>query len=229
MLAGISVNQNLCEGKIAMSAYSDLYLSDAMRNLGGMLDYAVNDCSISMRTFLEMFILSGKAELFECGNPSLISGMSGEELAIFVIQKSGLTCEMPPSVFRPERSAEYWCGWILAYLQWETGWPFRWICNGCPAEDLLSLYPVLHETSEQKAASVLRGRIERSQRQTQLQRLRSYANLTQSALAKKADVSLRSIQMYEQQRKDINKAQAVTLQRLANALGCRERDLMEYR
>ena len=89
-----------------MSAYSDLYLSDAMRNLGGMLDYAVNDCSISMRTFLEMFILSGKAELFECGNPSLISGMSGEELAIFVIQKSGLTCEMPPSVFRPERSAE---------------------------------------------------------------------------------------------------------------------------
>ena len=94
MLAGISVNQNLCEGKIAMSAYSDLYLSDAMRNLGGMLDYAVNDCSISMRTFLEMFILSGKAELFECGNPSLISGMSGEELAIFVIQKSGLTCEI---------------------------------------------------------------------------------------------------------------------------------------
>ena len=169
-----------------MSAYSDLYLSDAMRNLGGMLDFAVNDCSISMGTFLEMFILSGKAELFECGNPSLIAGMSGEELAIFVIQKSGLTYEIPASIFRPERSAEYWCGWILAYLQWETGWPFRWICNGCPAEDLRSLYPVLHETSEQKAASVLRGRIERNQRQTQLQRL-------------------------------------------ANALGCRERDLMEYR
>ena len=36
-----------------MSAYSDLYLSDAMRNLGGMLDFAVNDCSISMGTFLE--------------------------------------------------------------------------------------------------------------------------------------------------------------------------------
>ena len=165
-----------------MSAYNELYLSDAMRNLGGMLDYAVNDCSISMGTFLEMFILSGKAEQFEYGNPSLIAGMSGEELAIFVIQKSGLTCEIPSSVFRPERSAEYWCGWILAYLQWETGWPFRWICNGCPAEDLLSLYPVLHETSEQKAASVLRGRIERNQRQTQLQRLLSYANLTQSEL-----------------------------------------------
>ena len=43
MLADISVNQNLCEGKIAMSAYSDLYLSDTMRNLGGMLEYAVND------------------------------------------------------------------------------------------------------------------------------------------------------------------------------------------
>ena len=219
--------QNLCEEKIAMSAYSDLYLSDAMRNLGGMLDYAVNDCSISMRTFLEMFILSGKAELFECGNPSLISGMSGEELAIFVIQKSGLTCEIPPSVFRPERSAEYWCGWILAYLQWETAWSFRWICSSCPAEEILALYPILHEASEQKASSVLRNRIENARKQTQLQRMRLYAGMTQAALAQKAEVSLRSVQMYEQRRKDINKAQAETLFRLAAVLGCREKDLLE--
>lgn len=212
-----------------MRAYSELYLSDAMKNLGGMLDFAVNDCGFSADEILNMFIISGKADQFGTGNPLLVAGMSGEELAISIIRESGLTREIPPSSLRAEKTREYWCGWILAYFQWETAWSFRWICSSCPAEDLLALYPVLHEASEQKAASVLRSRIENARRQTQLQRLRLNAGMTQAALARKAEVSLRSIQMYEQQRKDINKAQAETLFRLANVLGCREKDLLENR
>jgi transcriptional regulator with XRE-family HTH domain len=57
--------------------------------------------------------------------------------------------------------------------------------------------------------------------------MRLYAGMTQAALAQKAEVSLRSVQMYEQRRKDINKAQAETLFRLAAVLGCREKDLLE--
>lgn len=212
-----------------MRAYSELYLSDAMKNLGGMLDYAVNDCGFATGEILEMFIISGKADLFGNGSPALIAGMSGEELAICVIRESGLTRELPPSALRLTRTKEYWCGWTLAYLQWETGWSFRRICSSCPADDLLALYPLLHEASEQKAASVLRSRIGDVRKQTQLQRMRSYAGMTQAALAQKAEVSLRSIQMYEQRRKDINRAQAETLFRLADTLGCGERDLVECR
>ena len=40
-------------------------------------------------------------------------------------------------------------------------------------------------------------------------------------------VSLRSIQMYEQRNKDINKAQAESLYCLAKALGCTMEDLLE--
>ena len=40
-------------------------------------------------------------------------------------------------------------------------------------------------------------------------------------------VSLRSIQMYEQRNKDINKAQSESLYRLAKALGCTMEDLLE--
>lgn len=210
-----------------MRAYSELYVSDAMKNLGGMLDYAVNDCGFAAGEILDIFIISGRADLFGSGDPHLVAGMSGEELAISVIQESGLTREIPPSTFRAERTREYWSGWILAYLQWETGWPFRWICSNLAADDLLALYPVLHEVSEQKAASVLRSRLAETRKQTQLQRMRIYAGMTQAALARKAEVSLRSIQMYEQKRKDINRAQAETLFRLANALGCGEKDLLE--
>ena len=201
-----------------MKSYNELYLSDGMKNLGGMLDYAVNDCGFAADEILNMFIISGKADLFGTGDPALVTGMSGEELAVSLIRESGLIREIPPSSFRAERTKEYWCGWILAYLQWETAWSFRWICSSCPAEEILALYPILHEASEQKASSVLRNRIENA---------RLSAREVLQPLAQKAEVSLRSVQMYEQRRKDINKAQAETLFRLAAVLGCREKDLLE--
>ena len=40
-------------------------------------------------------------------------------------------------------------------------------------------------------------------------------------------VNLRSIQMYEQRNKDINKASADTIYRIANTLGCTMEDLIE--
>ena len=46
-------------------------------------------------------------------------------------------------------------------------------------------------------------------------------------LARRSGVSLRSIQMYEQRNKDINKASAETLYRLARVFGCRMEDLLE--
>ena len=50
-----------------MNAYDQCYLDDAMKNLGGMLDYAVNDCGFAAGEILEMFIISGKAEVLPSG------------------------------------------------------------------------------------------------------------------------------------------------------------------
>jgi len=58
-------------------------------------------------------------------------------------------------------------------------------------------------------------------------RLRDAADLSQSQLAGESGVSLRSIQMYEQRNKDINKAQALTLAKIARVLGCAVEDLLE--
>ena len=63
---------------------------------------------------------------------------------------------------------------------------------------------------------------------TRLQRFRKYAELTQLALSEKSGVSLRSIQMYEQRKKDINKAQVNTLISLSKTLGCSVEDLFEW-
>lgn len=60
-----------------------------------------------------------------------------------------------------------------------------------------------------------------------LQEKRKSAGLSQSQLAKKAGVKKRAIQCYEIGERDINKANATTLKRLADTLGCRMDELLE--
>ena len=69
-----------------MRAYNEMYLYHAARNFGDMLDYAVNDCKIEGGHFLNIFIVSGFAAQFERGNPRVIAGMSGIELAMNAIE-----------------------------------------------------------------------------------------------------------------------------------------------
>ena len=60
-----------------------------------------------------------------------------------------------------------------------------------------------------------------------LKQKRKDANMTQAELAKESGVNIRMIQHYEQGFKDINKAEALTVLKLADALGCEVRDILE--
>jgi transcriptional regulator with XRE-family HTH domain len=62
---------------------------------------------------------------------------------------------------------------------------------------------------------------------TNLQEYRKKSGLSQSKLAKQAGVNLRTLQDYEQGRKNINLAAAITVQKLAEALGCASWELLE--
>ena len=62
---------------------------------------------------------------------------------------------------------------------------------------------------------------------TNLKRIRLSYGCTQNELAERSGVSLRSIQMYEQRNKDINKASVDTVYRLSKVLGCTIEDLIE--
>lgn len=60
-----------------------------------------------------------------------------------------------------------------------------------------------------------------------LKKIREDKNITQNQLAEASGVNLRILQYYEQGYKDINKAQAVTLHKIAQALECKVEDLLE--
>jgi DNA-binding transcriptional regulator YiaG len=62
---------------------------------------------------------------------------------------------------------------------------------------------------------------------TNLKRIRETSGISQSKLAEESGVSVRMIQHYEQGVKDLNRAQAITVYRLAQALDCKVEDLLE--
>lgn len=62
---------------------------------------------------------------------------------------------------------------------------------------------------------------------SKLKEIREQAGLSQSGLSAASKVSVRMIQYYEQGSKDINKAAAITVKQLADALGCKMEELIE--
>lgn len=60
-----------------------------------------------------------------------------------------------------------------------------------------------------------------------LKKVRTEKGLSQAELAEKSGVNYRMIQKYEYGEKDLNKAKAETVCKLAKALGCRMEDLVD--
>ena len=60
-----------------------------------------------------------------------------------------------------------------------------------------------------------------------LKEIRKSKNMTQSKLSEISGVNTRMIQYYEQGKNDINKAEALTVYKLAQALECKIEDLLE--
>lgn len=60
-----------------------------------------------------------------------------------------------------------------------------------------------------------------------IKEIRTQQGLSQSLLSKEANVSLKTLQAYEQGDRDIKKAQAETVYKLAKALNCKMEELID--
>lgn len=208
-------------------AYQEIYLSNAQSALGDAFDYAVNTCNIAGQDFAKLFIASSVSKRMENGEPAFLSGKSGIEIVIEVLAETmGKDLHAEPHEHFG-RSKEYWCGWAVAYYQWYSGRKYSDIFKVVPFEDLQQMYYTLHEADITKFVDIIDARMREYFPETNLKRIRAAYGCTQAELSKRSGVSLRSIQMYEQRNKDINKASADTLYRIAKVLGCTMEDLIE--
>ena len=214
---------------MTMNAYSELYLDDAMQNLGDMVDYAVCDLGFEPDEFFGWFISSGISSRFEKGNPKYVGGMSGYELAEAVLRETNVSYEKKEPSYSDFKGREYWAGWILAYYQWITNQRFEDIVkDGLTLSTVFSMY-ILHEADVSKFVEAANEVIARNKenRKSKLSEVRKARGFTQQQLSDASGVSLRMIQLYEQRQNDINKAQVNIVLNLAKALGCEIEDIME--
>ena len=195
-------------------AYDKSYLSAAQKNLARMLDYLVNDLHYPLETAWQWFVTSELSARFEQGDCS-------------VLEQAGEVVPMQKPSYAYDRSPEYWTGWALAYYQWLTSLRFAEIEQAVSITKVRLLYTPYHEMDVRQFADKMNELYRAAKPETNLKAMRTLAGLSQSELAGQADVPVRTIQQYEQRQKNINKAQAETLLRLARALNCNVEDLME--
>lgn len=208
-------------------AYQEIYLSKAQSVIGDAFDYAVNTCAILGTDFVKLFIASSVSKRMENGEPAYLAGKSGIEIVREIVSETkGQELQIEPQEHFG-RSKEYWIGWAIAYYQWYSGRKYSDIFKVLSFEDLQKMYYTLHEADITKFVDIVDSKIKEYFSETNLKRIRTAYGFTQAELAERSGVSLRSIQMYEQRNKNINKASADTMYSLAKALGCTMEDLIE--
>lgn len=209
------------------SAYPETWLSSSRAVLGEAFDHAVNVCGLAGSDFAALFCASSLSERMENGEAALLLGKSGIELvADVLLETTGRSPDVEPRESLG-RSAEYWVGWAVAQYQWCSGRRYAEIFVALPFDELREMYNPLHEAGVDKFVDVADARVRETFPETNLKRLRSAYGCSQVELSRRSGVGLRSIQMYEQRNKDINKASAETVFALARTIGCRMEDLLE--
>lgn len=199
-----------------------------MSVIGDAFDYAVNDCGIAGCDFAKIFAASSICKRLEKGEVSYLIGKSGIEISVdSILEVTGKELNIAPSDMH-ERTAAYWCGYSICYYQWWSARKYADIFRAVSFDEIMSLYSTLHEASIEKFAGVIDEKIHLAYPHTNLKRMRTTYGCSQRELAEMSGVNIRSIQMYEQRHKDINKAQAESVYRLAKVLGCAMEDLLEY-
>ncbi len=207
--------------------YDKIYLDQARVSLGRMFDFAVYDLKQDLTSFVDMFITSGVAELFEIGDIKTVAGSSGVELAYEILERTFGNFEHIEPRFTIERSREYWAGWSLAYYQWYSKLSFKEVIREIPICEIVDLYSPYHEMDIMQFVDIMNETFRLRHRNTNLKYFRLKTGLTQKELSEQSEIPLRTIQQYEQKQKNINRAQAEYLVNLAEVLHCKPRELLE--
>ncbi len=204
---------------------TDDYTCEVIRRLlAECFDYAFETLGIDPEEFIKIFCNARITKEIESGSPQYIFGVSGCELCELILTEAGIPFESKPYI-SIDRSSSYWCGDYLGYYVNCRNLSFSYIFAFVSVTDLLNMYPVYHEED----ISNFSDELDRLKRNTpsRLSILRKKAKLSQSQLAVLSNVSVRTIQAYEQKAKDINKAEAAAVVRLSRVLNCEVGDILE--
>ena len=213
---------------MAIRAYNESYLTTAQNILGHSIDFAVMSLNFDPDVFGVAFTVSDASKQFASGNPRYVAGMNGCELARLVLTETHTSFSDTDDAMFLDKSPEYWAGWALAYYQWATFRSFMDILTAVPLSHIIQMYPVYHEMDIEHFTERMDALMAEAYPHTRLRNRRINCGFSQSELATASGVALRQIQLFEQRKRNINNASAITLFQLSKPLHCRMEDLIEY-
>lgn len=204
-------------------AYNEEYLLHARNVMGKMFDFVVYDLNIELENFFDLFIESGVAYKFYKGDTGVISGKSGYELALQVLNIMNKDVEITFPNYTLNHSKEYWLGYFLSYYSWYSNINYEDIILCVSIKELLLMYDKYHEMDIMHFVDKLNEIIFNSNK---LKFYRKKRKLSQKELATLSNIPIRTIQQYEQNQKDLDKANVTYLVNLVRVLNCDIEDLL---
>ena len=201
-------------------AYNELYLSDARTVLANSIDYAIHTLGCSLEEYYHFFIQSDIAAYIENGDPFFVSGKSGIEIALLVLEKKYGKYDYKERLYQRGKSKEYWVGWVMAYYQWYSALSFMQIDHTIPIKSVFAMYDKYHEMDISHFVDYLNELRLSSRAVSYLKVLREKQGYSQSELSKITGIPLKTLQHYEQGDKKLSNANVNYILRLSKALSC---------
>lgn len=215
----------------------DKYINELSGILGEMFDYAVRGCNEDGDRFFEMFCKSDLAEGLTKEPAWQLGSINGKKLAQALVKEVSSATHgsvnklTESSDYEIDRtSIQYWAGRVLGLYFGHLNYSFKEIMlrkmnwstilkmQALRRADVSILFSAFDSVvfTDNAPGALLKQR-------------RMMLKLTQKELSEKSGVTLRMIQLYEQGRNDLTKAEAWTAAALSEALGCTVAELIGFR
>lgn len=119
----------------------------------------------------------------------------------------------------------YWLGLVIASYCYGKKISFKEFGQRIKPSQILRMYNIMHEAPHMKVIEEIDKIL--NKQESVLKSIRQAKNISQNELSILSGVSLRSIQMYEQKKKNISKASFEIVKRLANSLLIKPEELYD--
>ena len=189
-------------------------------------DFAINTLKIKPDIFVNIFINSKAINKIEIMHPGYFFGMSGIEICQNILDEANIKYDKSIEYESLDRNIYYWLGDSLAYYAFNKNYRYKYVFSFISIESLLKMYDKYHEIDISYFVNKLDEY--RKLSPSKLKNIRENRRLSQNDLSLYSMVSLRTIRAYEQKQKDINKAEVMTVLKLAHTLNCSIDDILEY-
>lgn len=202
-----------------------MYQEETIICMAEMFEYVENHLHIDLKEYFIYFNKTKISDYMFALDTKYILGKSSIEIVKEVLENNNIKYKIydENKLFYPGDS--YWTGMIVASYCFAKNISFKKFEKMIDINEIRKRFYPLHEAPHIKTIEVIDEIF--SKKETNLAKCRVTAGYSQDALATISGVSLRSIQMYEQRNKDINKASFSTVKSLAKSLNVDMNDLYE--